>query len=150
MLKGWIGILLIAPLLFVSCGGKKTPGEKAEAPAVREAAPETTAEKPQETEKLVKAEGLPGVPGGYTIQLGAFRDKYVAQNIASQMIARGYKAYVQKAQVSGIGLVYRVRVGAYSSQDKARSVKREILSRYTMDGWIDHYVPPGDTPASVS
>jgi len=142
--------ILVALLVSLSCGKGEVPREETKAPTVTEAKPEAAPSKPEVTESLVKADGLPTVPGGYTVQLGAFRDKYVAQNIASQMISRGYKGYVQKAQIAGIGLVYRVRVGAYATQEKARSVKREILNTFTMEGWIDHYVPPSETPVRVS
>lgn len=142
--------ILVALLVSLSCGKGEVPQEETKAPAVTEAKPEAAPSKPEVTESLVKAAGLPTVPGGYTLQLGAFRDKHVAQDIASQMISRGYKGYVQKAQISGIGLVYRVRVGAYATQEKARSVKREILNTFTMEGWIDHYVPPRATPVRVS
>jgi len=150
MFQKLFALILVALLVSLSCGQGEAPREEAEAPAVTEAKPEAAPSEPEVTETLARASGLPTIPGGYTVQLGAFRDKYAAQNLASQMISRGYKGYVQKAQVLGIGLVYRVRVGAYSTQEKAQSVKREILSRYTLEGWIDLYVPPGETPVRVS
>jgi cell division septation protein DedD len=148
MFQKLFAFILVALLVSLSC--REAPKEEAKAPAVAEAQPEAAPSKPELTESLVKADGLPTVPGGYTVQLGAFRDKDVAQNIASQMISRGYKGYIQKAQIAGIGLVYRVRVGAYTTQEEARSVKREVLNRYAMEGWIDHYVPPSQTPLRVS
>lgn len=150
MFQKLFAFTLVALLVSLSCREEEAPKEETKAPAVAEAEPEAAPSKPEVAESLVKADGLPTVPGGYTVQLGAFRDKEVAQNIASQMISRGYQGYVQKTQIVGIGFVYRVRVGAYTTQDQARSVRREILDRYAMEGWIDHYVPPSEIPLRVS
>jgi len=119
-------------------------------PAVAEATPGAKTAKPQGARGLVKAEGLSADPGGYTVQVWASSHKEVAQDIASQMISRGYKAYTQKTEVPGEGLVYRVRIGAFDSHQEALAVKEEIANRYGMEGWIDNYLPGAEGGAAAS
>lgn len=119
-------------------------------PAVAEATPGAKTAKPQGARGLVKAEGLSADPGGYTVQVWASSHKEVAQDIASQMISRGYKAYTQKTEVPGEGLVYRVRIGAFDSHQEALAVKEEIANRYGMEGWIDNYLPGVEGGAAAS
>jgi Flp pilus assembly protein TadD/cell division septation protein DedD len=133
--------------------GEVTGGTTRKEPATPDAAEGTSGAKtakPQSAERLVKAEPLSASPGGFAVQVSASSDKKVAENIVSQMIAGGYKAYLQETEVPGEGSVYRVRIGAFDSHRKALATKEEIANRYGMEGWIDNYSPGVESKPAAS
>jgi len=123
----------------------KVAGEEIKTPVAGGVTPQTASAEPRAAEGLLRAQGLSADPGGYAVQVWASSDKEVAQDIASQMISRGYKAYTQKTEVPGVGWVYRVRIGAFDSYRKALAAKKEIASRYAMESWIDNYFPGAES-----
>jgi len=66
----------------------------------------------------------------YTVQVAAFRDRPSAERLSLSLEAKGYDAYVQRSEISGKGIWYRVRVGAYAEKSKAQNhaeaIKRQI------------------------
>lgn len=75
-----------------------------------------------------------GRAGGYQLQVSSFRSQAEADTFSGQLRARGHKAYVVEAKVSGRGTWYRVRIGPFSTQRSAS------LYRVGFEG-REHVVP---------
>jgi len=75
-----------------------------------------------------------GREGGYQLQVSSFRTQSEADEFATQLRARGHKAYVLEAHVPGRGTWYRVRIGPFSSQHAAASYRSGFEGR-------EHVVP---------
>ncbi len=75
-----------------------------------------------------------GHDGGYQLQVSSFRSQEEANQFADQLRARGHKAYVLEARVTGRGTWYRVRVGPFPSQHAAAAYRTTFEGR-------EHVVP---------
>jgi cell division protein FtsN len=67
----------------------------------------------------------PVVAGGFTIQVGAFKDKAGASAIASRLKAKGFAAYVVTPEGAAGGL-FNVRVGAFKERPQAEKVEARL------------------------
>ncbi|MBX3186922.1 MAG: SPOR domain-containing protein [Labilithrix sp.] len=76
----------------------------------------------------------PGREGGYQLQVSSFRTQNEADSFASQLRARGHKAYVVEAHVPGRGTWFRVRIGPFTSQHAASAYRANFEGR-------EHVVP---------
>lgn len=76
----------------------------------------------------------PGKEGGYQLQVSSFRTSSEAEQFATQLRARGHKAYVLEAHVPNRGTWYRVRIGPFPSQHAAASYRVGFEGR-------EHVVP---------
>ncbi len=160
------GILVIAVL--AGCGKKKSQEDEfAETPALETSsldtpdifdefykdeteAPQTYVE-PVEKSKSVKKEPVQ-VPsassfaefsdnGRYVLQISTIRSRTLADEISSQLNAKGYPAYV--AEVSDPtpslpGKYYRVRIGAFRSVSAAKNFGESVLVPGGYDFWVDN------------
>ena len=84
-----------------------------------------------------------GHDGGYQLQVSSFRAQAEAQSFADQLRARGHKAYVVEAHVTGRGTWYRVRVGPFGNQHAAAVYRASFEER-------EHVVPFIVTPETVA
>jgi cell division septation protein DedD len=75
-----------------------------------------------------------GHEGGYQLQVSSFRAQGDAQGFADQLRARGHKAYVAEAHVTGRGTWFRVRVGPFPTQRAAAQYRTAFEAR-------EHVVP---------
>jgi DedD protein len=75
-----------------------------------------------------------GHDGGYQLQVSSFRTQQEANDFADQLRARGHKAYVQEAHVTGRGTWFRVRVGPFATQHAAAAYRSGFESK-------EHVVP---------
>jgi cell division septation protein DedD len=80
-----------------------------------------------------------GREGGYQLQVSSFRTQKEASQFADQLRARGHKAYVLEANVSGRGTWYRVRIGPFSSQHAAVAYRSSFESKERV---VPFVVPP--------
>jgi cell division septation protein DedD len=89
--------------------------------------------------------GVPAVAaghdGGYQLQVSSFRSETEAGQFADQLRARGHKAYVLEAHVTGRGTWYRVRVGPFPTQHAAAAYRSTFEAK-------EHVVPFIVPPAS--
>ncbi len=76
----------------------------------------------------------PGHEGGFQLQVSSFRTQGEADQFATQLRARGHKAYVVEAHVPGRGTWFRVRIGPFPSQHAAASYRSGFEGR-------EHVVP---------
>jgi DedD protein len=82
-----------------------------------------------------------GHDGGYQLQVSSFRTLQEGNDFADQLRARGHKAYVQEAHVTGRGTWFRVRVGPFATQHAAAVYRSSFESK-------EHVVPFIVPPAS--
>lgn len=75
-----------------------------------------------------------GREGGYQLQVSSFRTQGEADGFATQLRARGHKAYVVEAHVPGRGTWFRVRIGPFSTQRAAAVYRAGFEGR-------EHVVP---------
>lgn len=79
-----------------------------------------TAKTPGETKK--EADNAPKKL--YTVQVGAMKDKALADAMVSKLKKAGYSAYIASSESSGKGTWYRVRLGTFPNKEDAQ---REVL-----------------------
>jgi pilus assembly protein CpaC len=91
--------------------------------------PRFTPTLPPQPQERGPALGLGGEaqPVGYTVQVGATRDRAAADAIVAQLRARGVDAYVVAVNSGGADL-YRIRVGRYATLEEA-TAEAEHLRR---------------------
>lgn len=97
------------------------------------------AEQRKKREKKEKKEASSNVPtssgnsnnkkGHYAIQLLATSSASRAKNLKSVMKKEGYSTFISKTTATG-KVLFRVRIGNYSSQKKAKSAQRSMQRRY--------------------
>jgi cell division septation protein DedD len=83
-----------------------------------------------------------GHEGGYQLQVSSFRAQPDAQGFADQLRARGHKAYVAEAHVTGRGTWFRVRIGPFPTQRAAAQYRTGFEAREHVVPFI---VPPETT-----
>jgi cell division protein FtsN len=64
-------------------------------------------------------------PGGFTIQVGAFKDKASAESVVSRLKGKGFAAYVVSPEGAGGGL-FNVRVGSYPARGDAERIQNRL------------------------
>jgi DedD protein len=84
----------------------------------------------------------PGHEGGYQLQVSSFHTQAEAESFAEQLRARGHKAYVLEAHVSGRGTWFRVRVGPFPTQHAAMQYRAGFEAREHV---VPFVVPPETT-----
>lgn len=72
----------------------------------------------------------------YTIQLGSFQNAEVAKAFSDKLVAKGYPAYVLQTDVAGKGMVYRVRVGRFTTMEEAQGMAMEIEKKENVSAFI--------------
>jgi photosystem II stability/assembly factor-like uncharacterized protein len=84
---------------------------------------------------------------GYTIQVESAPSEVEARSSVAKLRAQGLEAYWVKAEVPGIGVRYRIRIGRYQYLAQARAKADQLLS----DGAIKEFiVTTYDAPSSDS
>jgi cell division protein FtsN len=122
--------------------------EKPAPPAVLKSAPASAAPaKPPEPEKAVikpaaapeakapvaekAAAAAPANPvapqaGGFTIQVGAFKDAASAEQVVAHLRGKGFPSYQIRSESLEKGVWYRVRVGAFKDRATAQSMLKRL------------------------
>jgi DedD protein len=75
---------------------------------------------------------------GWTVQVTATTDVHQALEIARGLKSKGYDAYTVQTPTRG-QVWYRVRVGRFSSRDKAKDVEKRLR---TSEGFENAYITP--------
>ena len=68
-----------------------------------------------------KDKKIPQTEKLWSVQVGAFRSEQDAVKVAKTLRAKGYEAYVIRAEVGGAGL-YRIKVGRFTKRDEAEKL----------------------------
>lgn len=89
---------------------------------------------PKQTSKEASQEAK--AVDSWTVHIASFTSREDAQSIVKRLKEGGYKAYLTESNIKGKRW-YRVRVGFYRTEEGARTVGREISTKYHIkDIWI--------------
>jgi cell division septation protein DedD len=72
---------------------------------------------------------------GFEIQVGALRERNLADTIAKRLVAKGYPAYVVPP-AKGTPDPYRVRVGKYKDRHEADTVAAKLQKEEQFKPWV--------------
>lgn len=102
--------------------------EKTTAPREKE---QTTEKKeavkpPPPTAKHEETKKPPVAKDRYYVQIASFKEKETAETLKDRLAQKGYKIQVITVQLEGIGLRYRVRLGAYQSLQEAMDAQTKV------------------------
>lgn len=97
--------------------------------------PPVTAAGPDATPMAAPAEPA-GPDDGFTVQVAALRGRPEADQIAADLIAKGYDAYVIEPAPGAPAAVYRVRVGRALSREDAEDTLRRLETQEQFKPWI--------------
>ena len=124
-----------------------TPQAAEQQPAVQPVQqPEQPAQEPVEIEQpTIVRESETSEYGFYTIQLSSWRTRSKADAQSRYYQGLGLEAYVQRAEVPGMGTWFRVRVGKYPALSDAQSTAAALVDIKQNDLWLDNYLS-GDPP----
>jgi len=73
-----------------------------------------------------KGLALPGMDGGFQLQVASFKEPADAAKLVEDLRRRGHRAYTQAAQVPERGLWHRVRIGPFKTKFEAMKYKAEF------------------------
>jgi cell division septation protein DedD len=74
--------------------------------------------------------------GEYTIQVSAWRDKSIADEMVKRLAEAGYPAYVEERPYKD-GSWFTVRIGRYSSRKDAQEAVQNFADEIKSSYWID-------------
>ncbi|MEA2076495.1 MAG: SPOR domain-containing protein [Candidatus Marinimicrobia bacterium] len=72
----------------------------------------------------------------YTLQVSSSTVETYAVELMDKLIAQGYDAFIQKANVDGI-LRFRIRVGHFVTYNEAKAYKQKMLDTTEFEPWVD-------------
>jgi DedD protein len=105
------------------------PKTTAPAPATEPPAPKTTetraAAKPPAAAPVAAAADTSSAVKGFTVQVGAFKDKATADSVVTRLKGKGFAAYVMSPGATEGGL-FVVRVGSYPQRTDAERVETKL------------------------
>ncbi len=88
--------------------------------------PLTTLARDQSVSPDLSATIMPGGEGGFSVQVGSFKEQADAERFVSELLRRGHRAYRQAANVPGRGLWHRVRIGPFKNGFEANLYKQKL------------------------
>ncbi len=119
-----------------SSENERPPAESEELVLLKKAGPQP---KPELTPKInstkpskMQTAKPPRPDRGFTIQLGAFKQKSVADKLDEQLRQKGYDSFVLAVNKD----LFRVRVGSFKSREEAKVVSNQIKKTEQMDSFI--------------
>jgi DedD protein len=104
-------------------------------PAVQQSAKSQHAPAPAPKEPAV-AKQTPPSKVRYTIQVGSYPEKAMAEEETKNMKKRGYAAFLVATEIPEKGKWYRVRVGSFANKQSAEKLAKELKSKEGIDGFI--------------
>ena len=75
-------------------------------------------------------------PTGYVVQTGSFKKVEEAERLKNQLTAKGYKAFVRKADLGEKGVWYRVLLGPMSTKSEADAVVGDLKKKARLSGFV--------------
>ena len=72
----------------------------------------------------------------YTIQVGSYPERALADEDMKNMKRRGYAAFVVATAIPDKGTWYRVRVGSFGNRQSAEKLAKELKAKEGVDGFI--------------
>lgn len=119
---------------------KQDAVKKTEVKAERPATPQLKPLIARPQLQTAKKEPVPAKAGApklrYTVQVGSYPEKAMADDEARNMKKRGYAAFVLTTDLSDKGKWFRVRIGSFSNKQSAEKLAKELRSKEGIDGFI--------------
>ncbi len=81
-----------------------------------------------------------GLPAGWVLQVGSFRDKSAAENLVSRLLKDGYRAFIREKK-SEKGTLSRVYIGPKVLKQKLLQEKKSIDKKYGVDSLLIRFEP---------
>ena len=73
---------------------------------------------------------------GFAVQVAAYKDRGQSDNLAKQLIAKGYPAFVLDPVKGAPTAMFRVRVGKYKTRQEAQAIMAKLQSEQFSSAWI--------------
>ena len=107
-------------------------------PATQPTKPSTTRPKPPPTSEPTPPPSQPdsNIKGGYSIQIGSYRQAGGAAAKVNQWQIKGYDAFLSIGEVPNSGVWYRVRIGKFRSRAEARKFLDTLSQRENISAII--------------
>lgn len=83
-----------------------------------------------ETKLQIEEKPLPSLDKKFTIQVASFQDKARAEIVASSLKQKGYQPVISPKELPEKGIWYRVFVGDFESEEKARELLKTLKEDY--------------------
>lgn len=97
----------------------------------------SAAVKPKKPEKPKKKAAVAKKKGKYTVQIASLKSDKAALKLKSKLQKKGYDdAYFVATNIKGKGVWYRVRVGNYSTMEKAKKAVKSLEKSVRMKGMV--------------
>ena len=113
----------------------KAPEAKVERPEAPVAKPQAVRPQPQTARKEpAPASSAPKLR--YTIQVGSYAEKEMAEEEVRSMKKRGYAAFLVATDIPDKGKWFRVRIGSFSNRLAAEKLSNELRSKEGINGFI--------------
>jgi DedD protein len=109
---------------------------KADAKEDKKAAAAAKADKEAKDAKAAAEKDKDKGKSHFTLQLSAFATKGEASDFMRRLRDAGYKPYLIESMIPGKGLMYRVRLGDYTSRDSALSAKSDFERKQKMVAYV--------------
>ena len=77
----------------------------------------------------------PPEPRHFTIQVGSFLKETTAAALKESLVKRGHDSFVTRNEIAG-KVLYRVRVGRFSTREKAAEHAEALKKREGINGWV--------------
>jgi len=74
--------------------------------------------------------------GGYTVNVGSFREKVWALQLIKELEGKGYRAFIEETVIPKKGTWYRVAVGQFTSRREAQSFAQELKEREGKNSFV--------------
>ncbi len=125
-----------APKERTPAAAPPAPVAAAPAPVAATPAPQTVKPTAVPAPASVAQASDPSGPG-YAVQVAAYRDRKDADNLAKQLAAKGYPAFVMDPVKGTSTALFRVRVGKYKTLKDAEAVEARLQSSEQLtNAWI--------------
>lgn len=86
-------------------------------------------ETPREPDRPAKKDATPTSKVRYTIQVGSYEERGMAEDEVRSMKQKGYAAFVVASAIPGKGTWYRVRVGSFANRQSAEKLANELKTK---------------------
>ena len=85
---------------------------------------------------LTESGGSSSPKGRYTVQLSSHNDRIAAEKHLQLLESKGFDARIEKANIPGKGIWYRVRSGSNLNQERAQALARRLKDGTGLDATI--------------
>lgn len=114
----------------------KSTAPKSDKPAAQPAKQQTAKPQPQIAKKEPPETKSTPSKLRYTIQVGSYPEKAMAEEETRNMKKRGYAAFLVATDIPEKGTWFRVRVGSFANKQSAEKLAKELKSKEGIEGFI--------------